>query len=140
MKVLLDLNIVLDVVLSRQPWLGEASAVWNAHHSGAFEGILAATEFTNLFYIVRRLADEATARTAVSLCLATFGCAIVDQAVLRAADSQTGSDFEDNVCIASAATAGADLIVTRDPAGFLHSPVPVVSPAELLLRLASPKP
>lgn len=140
MKVLLDLNIVLDVVLSRQPWGGEASALWNAHHSGAFEAILAATELTNLFYIVRRLADEATARKAVSLCLATFDCAPVDQAVLKAADSQAGSDFEDNVCIACAAMSGADLIVTRDPAGFLHSPVPVLSPAELLQRLAASQP
>jgi predicted nucleic acid-binding protein len=140
MKVLLDLNIVLAVVLSRQPSLGEASAVWNAHHSCAFDGILAATEFTNLFYIVRRFAGEATARAAVSMCLATFDCAVVDHAVLRAADSQAGSDYEDNVCVACAATAGADLIVTRDPAGFIHSPVPVVSPAELLLRLASSKP
>jgi hypothetical protein len=83
MKVLLDLNVVLDVILNRQPWVAEARQVWNAHHAGEVEAYLAATEFTNMFYIVRRLAGEATARTAVQSCLATFGVFPVDQWILE---------------------------------------------------------
>uniref|UniRef100_A0A7C2NZ99 PIN domain-containing protein n=1 Tax=Schlesneria paludicola TaxID=360056 RepID=A0A7C2NZ99_9PLAN len=140
MKVLLDLNVVLDVVLNRQPWIAESAAVWNAHHSGAYDGFLAATELTNLFYIVRRLAGESTARSAVRSCLATFDMVPVDRSVLFRADQQTGIDFEDNVAIACEVAAGIDLIVTRDPAGFAHSPVPAVSPADLLARIAPTNP
>jgi hypothetical protein len=53
MKVLLDLNVVLDVILNRQPWVAEARQIWNAHHAGELEAFLAATEFTNMFYIGR---------------------------------------------------------------------------------------
>src|SRR5581483_7435447 len=108
MKVLLDLNVILDVVLNRQPWVTEAAAVWNAHHRGAIDGSLAATEISNLYYIVRRLAGEATARAAVRTCLATFEVVPVDGQVLREADQQSGPDFEDNICVACAVLVSAD--------------------------------
>ncbi len=34
MKVLLDINVVLDVLLNRLPWVSEAAAVWDAHGAG----------------------------------------------------------------------------------------------------------
>lgn len=55
--------------------------------------------------------------------------------ILENAGRLPGSDFEDNVCIAGAIAAKLDLIVTRDTAGFAGSPVPAVTPAELILRL-----
>lgn len=49
----------------------------------------------------------------------------------------TDEDFEDNVHIACAMAAGVGAIVTRNPADFAHSPVPIMSPRELLAALAS---
>jgi hypothetical protein len=69
--------------------------------------------------------------------LASFAIIAVDHQALRDADGQTGADFEDNVYIASAVSAGMDAIVTRNPADFAHSPVPALTPAELMQRLAS---
>jgi hypothetical protein len=31
MKVLLDLNILLDLFLKRLPWVNDAAAIWTAH-------------------------------------------------------------------------------------------------------------
>jgi predicted nucleic acid-binding protein len=103
------------------------------------DGFLVATEHTNLFYIVLRLAGEPTARAAVRSCLATFAILPVDQSILEAAERQLGLDYEDNVSIACAAASGIDLIVTRDPTDFAHSHVPAVSPGELIARLPQPK-
>ncbi len=47
----------------------------------------------------------------------------------------TGADFEDNLQIACAVEARLDAIVTRDTKGFAGSPVPALSPAELLARI-----
>lgn len=140
MKVLLDLNVVLDVVLNRQPWVEESQRVWDANQSQTIDGYLAATGLTNLSYIVRRLADRDRARTAVRTCLASFEIIAVDQQTLRDADGQAGADFEDNVCIACAVSAGMAAIVTRNPADFAHSLIPVLTPAELLQRLATAGP
>ena len=38
MKVLLDLNVVLDVVLNRQPWLEESQRVLDANQSQKIDG------------------------------------------------------------------------------------------------------
>ena len=46
-----------------------------------------------------------------------------------------GSDLEDNVCLACALNARLDAIVTRNPKDFAASPVPVLTPAELLALL-----
>jgi len=34
MNVLLDINLVLDVLLARQPWFADAAQVWDAHRNG----------------------------------------------------------------------------------------------------------
>lgn len=133
MKLLLDLNVLLN----RQPWAADSSAVWNAHQSGEFDGYLAATEITNLHYVVRKLAGESTARSAVNVCLTGFSIIAVDQPILLAAEALAGTDFEDNVCIACAAAVAADWIVTRDATGFTQSSVPAISPADLLSKLRS---
>jgi hypothetical protein len=54
---------------------------------------------------------------------------------LLAADAQLGTDFEDNILIA--VMASLDAIVTRNPADFAHSPIPIWEPAELLKRLST---
>jgi hypothetical protein len=51
-----------------------------------------------------------------------------------------GSDLEDNVSLACALAAGLDAIVTRDPKSFASSPIPVLSPAELLAQLPKDDP
>jgi predicted nucleic acid-binding protein len=136
MNILLDLNVILDVILQRTPWLAEATAVWNAHHGGQIRAHLVATSLTNLFYIARRLIGQDEARRAVQTCLQTFPILAVDGPLLHQADALPGSDFEDNVQQAAAVFHRLDAIVTRDPRGFSGSVVPVLSPADLLARLA----
>jgi hypothetical protein len=71
------------------------------------------------------------AHAAVRVCLQTLEIIPTDRAALEAAQARAGSDFEDNLQIASAVHAGADALVTRDPRGFTGSPIPVLSPADL---------
>jgi hypothetical protein len=50
--------------------------------------------------------------------------------------ARDGSDFEDNLHIACAMEARLDASVTRNPKDFDGSPIPVLTPAELLAILA----
>ncbi len=60
----------------------------------------------------------------------------VDLATLEMAANLVGADFEDNLHIACAVQARLDAIVTRNRKDFAGSPVPVLTPAELLTLLA----
>jgi hypothetical protein len=70
--VLLDINVLLDVFLSREPWLADAKSIWAAHNRREIIGQVAAHGFTNLFYIARRTVGAEKAREAVRLRLQTF--------------------------------------------------------------------
>jgi predicted nucleic acid-binding protein len=137
-RVLLDTNILLDVLLNRAPWVAASSAIWAACDQGRLDGFVPASVLTDIFYIARRATDIATARVAVGLCLATFAICPVDRQTLEHATTLPGSDFEDNVQLACAAIANLDAIVTRNPRDFAASPVPILTPAALLGQLAPP--
>ena len=98
-------------------------------------GHVAAHGFTNLFYVARRVVGFEKAREAVRLGLQTFEVIPIGRPELEQADSLSGNDIEDNLVLACATLAQLDAIVTRDPRGFAGSPVPILSPAELLAQL-----
>ena len=50
MRVLIDANVALDVILDRQPGLEDSKGVWDACHEMNIVGHLVATRLTNLFY------------------------------------------------------------------------------------------
>ncbi len=135
MRVLFDTNVVLDVLLNRQPWVKESTAVWQASGEGQIVGYIVASTLTDIFYISRRSADLETAHKAIRLCLETFKICVVDRQALEQAEALSGNDFEDKLQIACAHIAGLDAIVTRDSAGFKPATIPVLTPVELLAQL-----
>lgn len=135
MRVLLDTNVLLDALLDREPWAADASLVWAACDEGRLGGTILASTLTDIFYIARKQVDVSTAQLAVGLCLQVFEVCPVDRTALEHAVTLPGDDFEDNVQIACAVIAGVDAIVTRDTAGFAHSPVIVLTPAALAAQL-----
>jgi predicted nucleic acid-binding protein len=135
MRVLLDTNILLDVLLDRAPFVGDSSAVWDACDTGRIVGYIPASTLTDIHYIARRAADLATARIAVGLCLAAFEICPVERATLERAAALPGNDFEDNVQIACALIAGLDAVVTRNTSDFAAAPILVLTPAALVAQL-----
>ncbi len=135
MRVLLDTNVLLDVLLKRDPWVTQSSAVWQAHDKSKITGHVMACAITDIFYVARRLAGLQTAYTAVRLCLQTFEICAVGHQALEQAQTLSGNDFEDNLQIACASFANLDAIITRDKKGFQASTIPILTPAELLTRL-----
>ena len=87
MNVLIDVNILLDVLLDRQPWVSDSKGVWDANHRKEIHGFLVATALTNLFYVARRLVGHQRARQGVRDCLASFDVIAVNHQVLRDADA-----------------------------------------------------
>ena len=136
MTVLLDLNVVLDSLLGREPWRAEADTIWDANRDGRIAAQMTAAALPTLFYVVRKQEDQARAHLAVANCLRSLGIVPVDRSALELATTLPGSDFEDNLQIACAMEACLDAIVTRNPKDFVGSSVPVLTPAELLALLA----
>ena len=127
-RVLVDVNVILDVLLARQPHAVAGRAIWAAIELRRAEGFLAAHAITTIDYLIRKELGAAKSRRAIRALLRVFTVSPVDHAVIQRALDSDGPDFEDSVTWAAAAAAGCDLIVTRDPKGFRASPVPVFTP------------
>ena len=137
-RVLRDTNVVLDVLLRREPWLADAQALWQAVDDEQLVAYLPASVLTDIFYVARRLTDLGRARQAVQVCLDAFEIAAVDRGVLERAQVLAGTNFEDNAQIACAELNQLDALVTRNPDDYVGSPLPVWSPAECRRHLPNP--
>jgi predicted nucleic acid-binding protein len=136
-RVLLDVNVVLDVLLDRAPFADASSAVWAAVEQGEAEGLLSAHAVTTLHYLNARAVGVRMARGTTDALLSVFDVASVDSAVLNAALALNWTDFEDAVTAAAARRAKCDALVTRNPSDFKGSPVRVLTPSEAAAWLAA---
>ena len=133
-RVLVDVNVVLDVLLDRTPHVAGSSAVWAAIETGPAEGLLAAHAVTTIHYLIRKEQGATRARRTMGAILAVFRVAKVDGTVIQDALQLPCPDFEDAVTASAAAFAGCEAVITRDPKGFRGSPVRILTP-ELALPL-----
>ena len=135
MKVLFDTNVVLDVLLDRHPYSACASHLMARVERGGLVGIIGATTLTTIFYLVRKASDRTTAVDVIRQLLAIFEVASVDRKVLESALAMAIPDFEDAVLHEAGRFGGADLVVTRDLAGFRQGSLRVYTPGELLAAI-----
>ena len=132
---LLDTNVILDALLERAPWETDAGAIMQADLDGQFVAYITATSLTDVFYVTRRQAGREKAWELVQATLNQLSIITVGGDELEAAVMLEGNDFEDNLQIACAMSLQLDVIVTRDSSGFTGSPMPVLTPQQLLSRL-----
>ena len=131
-RVLLDINVVLDVLANRMPFVDEAEVILRQVEARAMEGLVAAHTITTLHFLLARNLGKAKARKVLTDLLHVVRVVPVDEDRIRHALALNWTDFEDAVQAACAEKAEADYLVTRDKKGFKKSPVKVVTPAELL--------
>jgi predicted nucleic acid-binding protein len=135
-RLLLDLNVFLDVILDRRPDADVAAALWAAIERGQGHGMVPAHGVTTIFDLLAKARGAALAREGVERLIRVFNVAPVDDGVMRRALALAWPDFEDAVCAAAAEAAGCDALVTRDPDGYPNAPLPVIDPAAALSWLA----
>ena len=133
---LLDTNVIIDALLERAPWETDAGAIMQADLDGQFVAYVTATSLTDIFYVTRRQAGRERAWELVRATLNQLSIISVGGDELEAAVMLEGNDFEDNLQIACAMSLQLDFIVTRDSSGFTGSPLPVLTPQQLLSRLS----
>lgn len=136
-RVLLDVNVVLDVLVDRAPFASASSAVWAAVEQGRAEGLLSAHAVTTIHYLNSRAVGARRAARTTDALLSVFDVAPVDGAVLQGALALGWNDFEDAVTATAARRARCHALITRDPRDFKRSPVRVLSPVEAAAWLAS---
>ena len=137
MRILFDTNVILDVLLDREPFSTTAAKLFSRVETGEITGFVCATTITTLHYLTSKMISADSALEEINKLMMLFEVAPVNRAVLDAALSSGFKDFEDAVLHESGLYKEAQGIVTRDSDGFKKSEINIYSPEELLLMLES---
>lgn len=135
--MLFDTNVVLDVLLEREPHVDAASKLFALVDNGRIKGWICATTATTIYYIAAKSFGSRRARDQVHALLGLFEVAPVGRDVLDGALDIDFPDYEDAVLHEAARAVGATVIVTRDRSDFVNSAVPTLDPIELLAVVAA---
>jgi hypothetical protein len=132
MRLLLDINIFLDVVFQRQ---GEpASSALIASCGKTNDAWLAWHSLATLAYLIERQQSANEAHVFIADLLTWAQVATTGHADARGALDWPMPDFEDALQASAALACGASHIVTRNGRDFHGSPVPAISPEDFLAR------
>ena len=131
-RVLVDLNVVLDVLFQRDPHYREAAVLFSRIEAGDLAGFVAAHSVTTLYYLAAKRLGRAKCTRLMTDVLELFEVVPVDGDGLRHALGLGWKDFEDAVQAVCAETAAVDYLVTRDKKGFRDATMRVLTPGELV--------
>ena len=131
MKILLDTNVVLDLLMDRLPFANAAAELFSKVEEGAITGYLCGSTVTTVHYLASKAVGAARAQEEIRKLLQLFDVAPVNRQVLESALSSGFSDFEDAVIHRAACHVGAEAIVTRNLKDFKKSRIPVYSSDEM---------
>ena len=139
MRVLFDTDLVLDLVLDREPFVEEAAALFILHEQGRINSYISGITLVNVFYLTRKFKGIDAASEAVKELLAALNVCPLDRSVLEAAQRLVFADYEDAVQHASATSSQLDAIITRNLDDYRNATLPVFSPTDFLNQLTSPQ-
>jgi len=132
LKILFDLNVLIDVACRWEDFPTSYELYRNVVSSDEHQGCFPACGYTTLYYVIAQLISEKRTRGV----LKEFGMRLTmlpfTERSATAAQLLKMADLED-ACVAATAYEGrCDLIATRNKTDFAASPIPAMTPDEIL--------
>ncbi len=134
-KILLDINIVMDLLLARQPFAEEAKKIFQKAIEDEIEVYITNCSIVTIIYFMEKTAGHIktreTLRNFLQICK-TIDIKTTD--ILKAFSLNHITDTEDAIQMQAAIKYGMDYIITRDKkfSAVSNLKVPVISPLKYL--------
>ena len=133
MKVLVDPNIVLDVLLRREPHFTASYEILNLAVQDKLDVMITTSCGTDIYYLLRKGGmDYSATRNALSQLFFFTILADVLSDDIQCALSSCVMDFEDAVIVEVARRYACHSIMTRNTKDFIASDIPAIEPEKLL--------
>ena len=132
-RILVDTNVLLDYLLTRDPFYEDAKKIVSACVDGKIKGCIAAHSISNMFYILRKDYGAKERREVLADLCSIFDVEGIDKAkILSGLQNEEFSDFEDCLQMECAKAYKADYIVTRNISDYKTSEIKAVLPKDYL--------
>jgi len=134
MNVLADTNVILDVILKREPFFAASYEILNLAAQDKICVMITASSVTDIYYLLRKSSkDGAAARNTLNQLFAIVRIADVRAEDIHRALQSPVADFEDAVAIEVARKNACEVIITRNIKNFSGSVIPAIIPQEFKL-------
>jgi hypothetical protein len=134
MRVFLDTNILLDVLMNRPGLVADSEAVILNCAAAGHPMFIAWHGLATAYYLLKRGRTEAEAMVEVDKILSWAHVADASDTKARDARALGFGDFEDALQAVSAEACAANYIVTRNITDFAKCTINVLTPQEFLQR------
>ncbi len=133
MRIMLDTNVIIDVLLDRKPFSEDSSAVLSLCEEHFFEAFVSASAITDIFYLVRKHTNstELAYNATGTLLRIVDVCSVTNENVMTAFNTRA-RDFEDCLVAECAKSIECECIITRNKKDFSSFGIDVLTPAEAL--------
>jgi predicted nucleic acid-binding protein len=130
-----DTNVVVDILLKREPFFKDSLGALSAIANKSADGIIGTSAITDIYYIVNKemKSKEKSLNSIFNILKILLLVETIPQDIFTA-KTLSVPDFEDSVISAVAARNNADYIITRNVGDFAKSLVPAISPYDFLNR------
>ena len=133
MKILIDTNIVLDVLLKRPSFYQDSFAIFQLVDQERITGCITASAITDIFYIANKeIKDDEIVYQAIENLTGIFSAIPVSGTTIANAVVLRWKDFEDAVQFVTAKENGVTYIITRNKDDYESSDIPCISPADFI--------
>lgn len=138
MKLLIDTNVVLDVLLRREPFSKTAAEVLNLTQRDDVQEYVSASAITDIYYIAnKQMKDRDAVRDLLKRLLMVVSVAAVSEREIQNALNLAWGDFEDSVQYSVALLNEMDGIVTRNPSDYREANMRIWLPEQALELFAN---
>jgi predicted nucleic acid-binding protein len=136
MNAIIDTNIIIDAITAREPFREKSQKIIRSVSKNEFNGAITASTITDIYYIINKyFKDKEKTASEIKKLLILFNViTVTKEDCLKAYDTKI-QDYEDSLLSVCAFKWNADFIVTRNPADFLNSATPIISPEEFLNKI-----
>lgn len=133
MIVLVDTNIILDILLERQPFFINSKLCLLKLIEEGDTILISSSQATGIYYILSKcLKSKDLAREAIKKISLLAEFSTVDNGCIQNALVSNIFDFEDAVVAKTAEESKADFILTRNEKDFINSLVKAISPDDFI--------
>lgn len=138
MKLLIDTNVVLDVLLRREPFFRTAAEVLSLTQRDEVREYVSASAITDIYYIAnKQMKDRDAVRDLLKRLLMIVSVAAVSEWEIQNALNLAWGDFEDSVQYSVALLNEMDGIVTRNPSDYQEANMRIWLPEQTLELFAN---
>lgn len=128
LKVFIDTDVVLDVLLKREPFFDHAQIIFDLAEKGKIEAHVSSLIFSNLFYIIRKYESSKKAIEALRKLKILFHVLSVDERIIQLALASDFHDFEDAIQYYTAIENHMKYLVTRNESDYKARHIDVCNP------------